>query len=121
MRNFDLDVDMTFELCGEMFKMRLVKPEVLAKLQDAATGEANETNEKALVLLDEQIEAFLDNSNGQIERWRALRAREDNTPSQGQLQDIILWMVEVQTLRPTEQPSPSGRGQRKSAATSTAG
>ena len=117
MRNFDISEDLSFEVCGEMFKMRLVKPEVLAKLQD---NDVPETNMKALEILDEQITAFLDNSNGQIERWKAMRTREDNTPSQGQLQDILLWMIEVQTARPTNQPSTSGRGRGAPATTSKA-
>lgn len=116
MRNFDLEMELAFEVCGEMFKMRLVKPEVLAKLQDMGVPESNV---KSLELMDEQIMAFLDNSNGQIDRWKAMRERENNTPSQGQLQDILVWMVEVQTARPTEQPTPSGRGRGKSGATST--
>ena len=73
---------------------------------------------KALEVMDAQIEAFLDNSNGQIERYREMRKRDDNTPSQGQLQDILLWMIEVQTARPTSQPSPSGRGRGAPATTS---
>jgi hypothetical protein len=115
MRNFDLEQDLAFEVCGEMFKMRIVRPEVLAKLQD---NDVPETNMKALEVLDAQIEAFLDNTNGQIERYREMRKREDNTPSQGQLQDILLWMIEVQTARPTSQPSPSGRGRGAPATTS---
>lgn len=115
MRKFDLNEDLAFEVCGEMFKMRLVKPEVLAVLQDNA---APDTNVKALEIMDAQIEAFLDNANGQVERYRAMRKRENNTPSQGQLQDILLWMIEVQTARPTSQPSPSGRGRGAPATTS---
>ena len=115
MRKFDITEDLSFEVCGEMFKMRLVKPEVLATLQD---NDVPETNMKALEVLDDQIEAFLDNANGQVERWKAMRKREDNTPSQGQLQDILLWMIEVQTARPTNQPSPSGRGRGAPATTS---
>ena len=117
MRSFDITEDMTFEVCGEMFKMRLVKPEVLATLQD---NETPETNMKALEIMDAQIEAFLDNTNGQIERYREMRKRDDNSPSQGQLQDILLWMIEVQTTRPTNQPSPSGRGRGAPATTSKA-
>jgi hypothetical protein len=118
MRNFDLDQDLSFEVCGEMFKMRLVKPEVLATLQDS---EPPDSNMKALDVMDAQIEAFLDNANGQVERYRAMRKREDNSPSQGQLQDILTWMIEVQTARPTMLPSPSPRGRGASAATSPVG
>lgn len=116
MRKFDLTEDMTFEVCGEQFTMQTVRPEVLALWEDE---DAPETAVKALEVVDTRILAFL-GDNGQHERWRALRANESSSPSMGQLRGILEWMIEVQTARPTGQPSPSGRGRGPIATTSPA-
>ena len=117
MRSFDLNEDMAFEVCGEKFTMKTVRPEVLALWEDEETPESAV---KALELVDQRILAFLDNGNGQHDRWKELRERDENSPSMGQLRGILEWMIEVQTARPTNQPSPSARGRGASAATSAA-
>jgi hypothetical protein len=118
-RNFDQDLseDLEFIVAGESFKMKYVRPEVLAAWEDEP---AADTSESALKQMDSRIKLFLDNSNGAIERWDALRAREDNPISMGQINDLLLWMVEVQSGRPTIQPSPSATGRGKTAASSKA-
>lgn len=118
MRNFDITEDMTFEVCDEKFEMKTVRPEVLALWEDE---EAPENAVKALEVVDDRILAFLDNGNGQHDRWKALRENEEKSPSMGQLRGILEWMIEVQTARPTIQPSPSVRGRGASAATSADG
>jgi len=115
MRTFDITEDMAFEVCGEKFEMKTVRPEVLALWEDEETPESAV---KALEVVDDRILAFLDNGNGQHDRWKALRENEDNSPSMGQLRGILEWMIEVQTARPTNQPSPSVAGRGRSAATS---
>lgn len=120
MRSFDQQEDMTFEVCGEKFTMRNVRPEVLALWEEEDAKEPA-SGVKAVEVTDKRILAFLDNGNGQHERWKALREREDRALSIGQLGGILEWMIEVQTARPTNQPSPSGRGRGASAATSVAG
>lgn len=116
MRNFDVTEDMTFEVNGEKFEMQIVRPEVLALWEDE---DAPDTGVKALEVVDRRILAFLGNGNGQHDRWKALREREINTPGMGQLRGLLEWMIEVQTARPTVQPSPSARGRGTSAASST--
>ena len=118
MRNFDLHEDMAFEVCGETFEMRTVRPEVLALWEDE---EGPTSAVKALEVVDARLLAFLADDNGQHDRWKALRERETNSPSIGQLRGILEWMIEVQTARPTEQPSPSGRGRGKTVTSSEAG
>jgi hypothetical protein len=118
-RNFDQDLseDLEFIVAGETFKMKYVRPEVLAAWEDEEVADKSET---ALRQMDERIKLFLDNSNGAIERWDTLRAREDNPVSMGQINDLLLWMVEVQSGRPTTPPSPSVTGRGKTAASSKA-
>lgn len=119
-RNFDAEryEDLEFVVAGENFKMKYVRPEVLASWEDEITAEKSED---ALKQMDARIKLFLDDSNGAIERWDKLRAREDNPVSMGQINDILLWMVEVQSGRPTILPSPSASGRGKTAASSKAG
>lgn len=118
MRSFDNAEDLTFEVAGEQFKMRTVRPEVLAAWEDAPVPP---TAVEALKILDDRILSFLDNGDGSHERWTALRAREENPLSMGQLQAILEWGVEVQSHLPTMQPSPSVRGRGKTAVSSTDG
>lgn len=117
MRSFDYTQDLDFEVCGEKFTCKTVRPEVLAAWEDAAIPE---TAVAALQVVDERILAFLADGNGQHDRYKAMREREENTPSMGQLRAILEWMVEVNSDRPTEPPSPSASGRGKSAASSTA-
>jgi hypothetical protein len=119
-RNFDqeLSEDLDFIVGGETFKMKYVRPEVLAAWEDE---EAADKSEGALKQMDERIKLFLDDSNGALERWDKLRAREDNPVSMGQINDLLLWMVEVQSGRPTIQPSPSVAGRGRTAVSSKAG
>jgi len=118
-RDFDQDLseDLAFVIGGESFKMKYVRPEVLAAWEDE---EVVQKSEEALKQMDDRIKLFLDNSNGALERWDALRARDDNPVSMGQINDLLLWMVEVQSGRPTIPPSPSATGRGKTAASSKA-
>ncbi len=119
-RDFDSEryEDLEFIVAGESFKMKYVRPEVLAAWEDEA---AADKSEDALKQMDARIKLFLDDSNGAIERWDKLRTREDNPISMGQINEILLWMVEVQSGRPTSVPSPSASGRGKTAASSKAG
>jgi hypothetical protein len=116
MRSFDIQQDLDFQIGGETFHMKTVRPEVLASWEDAPIPE---NSADALKVLDERLLIFLDNGNGQHERWKALREREDNALSMGQLRAVLEWMVEVQSTLPTEPPSPSARGRGKTATSST--
>lgn len=119
-RNFDEDLseDLEFVVGGETFKMKYVRPEVLAAWEDEETSEKSEG---ALKQMDARIKLFLDGTNGAHKRWDDIRARDDNPVSMGQINDILLWMVEVQSGRPTIQPSPSVIGRGKTVASSKVG
>lgn len=119
-RDFDQDLsqDLEFKIGGEVFKMKYVRPEVLASWEDE---QAADKSTDALEQMDSRIKLFLDASNGALERWDTLRDREDNPVSMGQINDLLLWMVEVQSGRPTIQPSPSVTGRGRTAASSKAG
>ena len=110
LRDFDQEFvaeDLEFKIGGESFKMAYVRPEVLAAWEDE---DVPEKSADALVSTDTRIKMFLEPSNGAAERWDALRAREENPVTMGQLNAVLLWMVEVQSGRPTEPPSPSASG-----------
>jgi hypothetical protein len=116
-RNFDelLEDDLTFVLGGETFTMHYVRPEVLAAWED---DPKDEKAIDALKRLDERVKMFL--SPDQHERYDAVRARDDKPVTMAQLNDLATWVIEVQSDRPTQQPSPSGRGRGKTARTSEA-
>src|SRR5512146_1138813 len=105
MRDFDSEYlidDREFKVGGEVFKWRYVRPEVIAAWEDEPVSDKSAD---ALRSTDDRIKLFLDASNGAAERWDALRAREDNPVTMGELNAILMWLVEVQTDRPTQPPS----------------
>lgn len=119
MRNFDeiLETDLEFQIGGEQFKMRYVRPEILASWEDEPI---DSKSDELLKRQDERICAMLNGDDGSRDRWMALRGRDDDALPMVQLNELLRWMIEVQTSRPTTTPSPSATGRGKTAATSKA-
>ncbi len=113
MKDFDamLPKDREFTVGGETFHWRDVRPEALMTFGD-------ETKLDGLPLMDAQILLFLEPA--QHDRWNELRSRDDRPVTIGQMTAIITWLMEEQTGRPTEAPSPSASGRLRTAATSKA-
>jgi hypothetical protein len=103
MRSFDRTDDLKFEIGGETFQMHTVRPEVIDSWPKKTPSD--QTYLQALGLIDGQIKEFL--SADDHPRWDALRARETDAVTFAQMNDVLTWMVEVQTGRPTQPPSPS--------------
>lgn len=119
MRNFDelLEDDLSFQIAGETFRMRYVRPEVLASWEDDSL---DEKSADLLKRTDERIMVMLNGDDDSRDRWQKLRAREDKAIPMVQLNELMRWMIEVQTSRPTITPSPSESGRGKTARTSGA-
>lgn len=110
MRDFDTTPDLEFKLGGETFVAQRVRPEVLAEFaSDNVDLEEAQDSTKALALLDERIEAFLEHEEDRA-RYRELRQRTRNPVTIGQLNALLEWMLEVSSDLPTEQPSTSVAG-----------
>lgn len=114
-RNFDdlLEKDHFFTIRGEKFDYLDVKPEVLTAFELRKNGKKSEAD-STWDALDQQIMVFLPDE--QHARWKELRAREKDPITIKQLTELIKWLMEVQTGRPTEQPSPLVSGPGRSAA-----
>ena len=120
-KNFDelLAEDRTFEVRGEKFEYVDVRPEVLSAFQPEEEEEGKEPDTNAIWRsIDDQILLFLPTSDH--DRWRELRAREDKPVTVTQLNAVLTWLVEEQTDRPSQTPSPSASGAGKTARTSKA-
>lgn len=117
-RNFDelLQDDLSFVVRGQTFTMRYVRPEVLAEWEDMEEEE-NDTAAASVQRLDGRICAFLTPEDA--ERWKELRAREEDAIPFVQIRELVRWMVETQSHRPTETPSPSEPGRGGTARRST--
>lgn len=117
-KDFDSDVeqDLSFTIGGENFKMRYVRPEVLAKWEDEPT---DEKSEEVLKRQDLRIVEFLEGEDAS-EKWMKLRAREKDAVPLVKINELLRWMVEVQTSRPTSPPSPSVAGRGRTAPSSRA-
>ena len=119
MKNFDTEVlveDLSFQVGGETFTMRYVRPEVLAAWEDE---DIETKSEDLLKKQDERIKQFLGDEEQGV-KWDKLRTREDNAVPMVQVNEILRWMVEVQTSRPTTPPSPSVPGRGRTARSSGA-
>ena len=69
-------------------------------------------------LMDRQILLFL--PEDEQEKWKKLRADENKPVTIAQMNALLTWLMEEQTGRPTEAPSPSAPG-RGSTGTSSKG
>ena len=133
MKDFDelLSPDRTFKVKGEVFTWHDVRPEVLTLFEfpfpeengKATSAKAKEELDKrqktyAWDLADAQIKIFLSESDR--ERWDQLRAREENPIPIKQINALLEWLMEEQTNRPTQPPSPSEAGRGRTAPSSTA-
>jgi hypothetical protein len=118
-RNFDdmLEEDLEFTVQGETFRMQYVRPEVLAQWEDE-DDPGEESALQAINRLDQRIRSFLVPDDR--DRWVTLRKREENAIPFVQLREIVRWMVETQSARPTQTPSASADGRGNTAASSTA-
>jgi glycosidase len=108
-KNFDdlLSKDRSFIVRGETFTFHDVKPEVLSSFK--ANGKSDPWQ-----LIDAQINLFLSESDQK--RWKELRSRDAEPVTIAQMNDLLTWLLEEQTDRPTNPPSPSVSGPGKSAA-----
>ena len=144
MRNFDQEIlrpaeDLTFQIGGETFTMLYVRPEVMAEYEDDRAEEIHRLREEqkaaeanggdgfvyipndaaqTIERLDRRIKSFLKPEDH--ERWDKLRARTENPVPYSALTELERWMVQTQTVRPTETPSPSGGGRGRTGRSSTA-
>lgn len=96
----------TFKLGGETFTIRpAVRPETLIAASRVKTDSEIADDVAAF---DEMLEGFLEPVDR--DRYRELRLREDDPVTFADLMDVAQWAVEVNTGRPTGQPSLSSPG-----------
>lgn len=149
MKNFDtdrakrLEQDRSFTINGHTFRHKpAVAPEAVAEWSAMVGGEHVErdsdgnirldssgdpisslTEQEAIEILDRTILAFLE--AGQDDAWKAARAVDAENPINLQdLRDLVAWLFEVTSGRPTGQSSgspasTSGNGNSPSETTST--
>lgn len=127
-RNFDdlLPEDHTFTVRGETFTWRDISAYAFGSMLDAL-GPSNGGEEpadagslaKQLEVQTEKIMLFLVPEDH--ERFKKLVEREDSPVTFRQLNAIFNHLVEEQTDRPTETPSPSGTGRGRTGASSKGG
>jgi hypothetical protein len=117
-KDFDelLTEDREFSVAGEKFRWCDVRPEVLTAFEPSENGDQDDG--AVWRLMDDQILLFLDTS--ERDRWKTLRARDERPVTIRQLTAILQWLMEEQTGRPTEQPSPSAVGRGQTAGSSKA-
>lgn len=115
------DEERSFKILGEVFIAKAsVKPEVLTKYENLEEAEGAQTT---LEIIDELVLSMIqDGAEGEEAeaRYRAIRAREDDPIALADLQNIVEWLVERQTGRPTGKPGNSSAGRGRTGGRSTA-
>lgn len=116
MKNFDelLAQDRTFQVGGETFHWRDVRPEVLTAFEFSGDGD----DTAVWRMMDKQILLFIEPDEHVL--WEKVRGRDEKPVTIAQLNAILTWLMEEQTGRPTETPSPSAPGRGRTAASSKA-
>lgn len=125
MQDFDIDrqarwhADRQFKLGGEVFTHRPgVRPELMAEWEgiDASTSAV-----EALAITDRLIKAWIDTTDDStaVKRFEALRQREEDPISGGDLSTLIFWLYRQSTRRPTEPSTSSDNGHGTTGESST--
>jgi hypothetical protein len=110
-------LDRDFIIGGEHFRARPgVRPEKLSRYDDL---DADSTVEETLAIVDELILAMIEEDDNAHERYRALRLRDDDPVTVEDLQELVKWLMEAQTGRPTGQPGDSSAGPERTGTIST--
>lgn len=118
MKNFDTErdaryqADRTFRLGGEVLTYKAsVAPEVILRWNKAVTGELGELSEENwLAIFDETVELILEGDES-IETWRSLRRPEIANPLNiADMREVLVWLIEQATGRPTTEPQGSSAG-----------
>lgn len=111
--------DRDFKIGGEFFRAkRKVRPEVLIELSKI---EAMADNlDGILETMDSTIQAMIEPNDDAYARYRAMRERDDDSlVDLDDLQEVVSWLIEVFTGRPTEQPGDSSAGRGSTGTNST--
>jgi hypothetical protein len=125
MRNFDegrharrrTEEERTFVLHGETFVLRAaVRPEVLNAFDLISDASGVTETMKAL---DEMFVDLIDDRDGAADRYATIRADDTDPITLEDLDDVVKWMIEVVTGRPTSSPSGSTDGREATGTTST--
>lgn len=123
MKNFDVaraeraNRDRGFKIGGEEFLRKTgVRPEIMIAWEALGT---NQDSEAVLNAVDEIVVGFLDPTNDAEARYRKIREREEDPVTLADLVELVQWLVEEETGRPTQQPSASTSGDGGTSTTST--
>lgn len=114
-RNARLHRDRTFTIGGETFTLRPgVRPEEFAEYADMSE---DTPARESIEIMDRLILSMIEDLDAE-ERWKRIRSDTRNPITLEDLSDVSRWMLEEQTGRPTQQPSPSGDGRETTGTTS---
>ncbi len=113
----------TFQIGGEVFTFRVgLRPEAFSDLIQEYADSLENPQLKGLertAIVDRTIVSFLEGED-EGDRWYAVRAIEEDAITAGDMQKVLLWLIEQQTDLPTTAPSSSGNGGATTGARSTA-
>jgi hypothetical protein len=121
--------DRTFVMRDELFTIKRCRPEVIGEF--TVMEKEYQENLKNLpdddpvyptiiAFAEKRLLLLIDDQNGAVSKWEALRDDPDNPITYGEIMDVSTWALELITGLPTMPPSPSAPGRGKAVASSKA-
>lgn len=112
--------DRSFTIGGQEFERKVgVRPEDILRWNEATGGEVVPTEAEWIEIYDETVLALL--APGQEDKWREVRAIDDNPLTVHDLLELIAYLLSEATGRPTGPSSDSSDGRDSTGTTSTDG
>jgi hypothetical protein len=116
--------DRDFVIRGQTFTIQRVRPEVMNEIEqlDRAFLEVEEpTYSDVVTLAENRLCLLIDDHNGAVDRWRELRAREEDPVEYGEIMAISRKAFELVSGLPTMPPVASTGGDGTTDSSSTGG
>lgn len=108
---------------GETFTIPRHRPEVLDAIdaleKEYLAIEDTPSYPDVLAFVEGRLRLLLDDGNGQVEKYDALRTREENAIEYGEIISMSRAALEMVTRLPTQPPGPSQSGPGKTDTSST--
>lgn len=125
MKNFDEELAerdsleaRTFQLHGQEFVRRVaIRPERLFDYHPRIA--ASQGGAETFAVIDEYMLLMIEDADGAHDRYRELRADDDNAVTSRTLFTVVGWLFQEFTSVPTSAPSTSGNGREPTGSGST--
>lgn len=109
--------DRSFKLGGHVFTFKANVP--FNYMEEVGSVTAESSGGDVLGALERFVLDMIEGENGEREKLKAILHNPEEPITFADLNDLVVWLIEQQTQRPTTAPSPSTPGRKPTGTTST--